>query len=466
MNSKINTNIQDFLTWNPEEIFITDQNQNTHTRKEFLYLAMKMIKILESKGFTRGDRLILSGNNSVEYLIKIFACFLAGIVVIPVDPHLPIEERVKLQKRFLAKELNSLSHSQLKPTVTLDAIPEIDYDDDAIILLSSGTTGVSKGIVHSLNSFFGSAISFSRLVGIQEWDVTLHNWPMTYMAGLFNLFALPLVSHSSIVLSDSISTSVLANYWRLLENLQPTIIYLSPTSINTLNRFRLIYGSDFSPGPLKSVKVISTSSLLHPESARLFQNNFRLEICPCYGITECGGSLTFFENSSIPYGVGKFSDEIDSKISNSGEIQIKTPYIGKRIILANGEEKVLSRDTYYLTGDIGYQQNGQLIITGRISEIIKKGGYLINLNDIEKLLGTSASYSELVAKPILDDFWGEDYIIEFVGTKIISDSEVITEISRKLMALTASDSFPSKIVAVDSILRTNSGKVIRTLIRG
>ena len=89
---------------------------------------MKMIKILESEGFTRGDRLILSGNNSIEYLIKIFACFLAGIVVIPVDPHLPIEERVKLQKRFSAKELNSLSHSQLKPIVTLDAFPEIDYD--------------------------------------------------------------------------------------------------------------------------------------------------------------------------------------------------------------------------------------------------------------------------------------------------------------------------------------------------
>jgi long-chain acyl-CoA synthetase len=154
MNNKINTNIQDFLIRNPERIFITDQNQNTHTRKEFLYSAMKMIKILESEGFTRGDRLILSGNNSIEYLIKIFACFLAGIVVIPVDPHLPIEERVKLQKRFSAKELNSLSHSQLKPIVTLDAFPEIDYDDDAIILLSSGTTGVSKGIVHSLNSFF------------------------------------------------------------------------------------------------------------------------------------------------------------------------------------------------------------------------------------------------------------------------------------------------------------------------
>ena len=119
-----------------------------------------------------------------------------------------------------------------------------------------------------------------------------------------------------------------------------------------------------------------------------------------------------------------------------------------------------------MTGDIGYQQNGQLIITGRISDIIKKGGYLINLNDIEKLLGTSASYSELVAKPILDDFWGEDYIIEFVGTKIISDSEVITEISRKIISLTASNSFPSKIIAVDSILRTNSGKVIRTLVKG
>lgn len=465
MSSPFDSKIQDFLTIEPEKIFITDQRQQSYTREQFLRLAVEMIRTLEKEGCTRGERVILSRNNSIELLVELFACFLAGIVVIPVDPNLPVEERLKLQKRFSAKDLTNLTHSDLKVATRIDGIPEIDYEKDAIILLSSGTTGISKGVVHSLNSFFGSAISFSKLAGVQESDVTLHNWPMTYMAGIFNLFAVPLVSLSRITLSETISAVMLADYWKLIESLNPTIVYLSPTSINTLNRFKRIYGTKFSPDPLTSVKVISTSSLLHPETATMFQSNFGLDICPCYGITECGGSLTYFYESSKPYSVGIFSEEVSLRISDSGEIQIKTPFIASRIILGNGEETILSRDTYYSTGDLGSIDEGQLIITGRVSEIIKKGGYLINLNDIEKILGTSEIYSDLIAKPVLDDFWGEDYIIEFVGTKTKSDSEVISEISRKLMAMAASNAFPSKIVSVESILRTNSGKAIRSLIR-
>ena len=85
--------------------------------------------------------------------------------------------------------------------------------------------------------------------------------------------------------------------------------------------------------------------------------------------------------------------------------------------------KNLETDGYFNTGDVGYKKNGKLIIVGREKDIIKKGGFLVNLIEIELVTSKIKGVFEAAAVKVDDDFYGETSVVFFTTQKKLENKE-------------------------------------------
>lgn len=113
-----------------------------------------------------------------------------------------ILERLDINHIILNNEIQTKNTSKNKPQ--LENVFS-GLDRPFISILSSGTTGIGKIINHSFRTIFGGAKSFSNQWGLDTNSRVFHNWPMSYMAGYFNLFLCPLWSGSEIVIGEQYS---------------------------------------------------------------------------------------------------------------------------------------------------------------------------------------------------------------------------------------------------------------------
>ena len=118
---------------------------------------------------------------------------------------------------------------------------------------------------------------------------------------------------------------------------------------------------------------------------------------------------------------GFLIDKVKLKFGNYNKkfsnILVKTPsfegYMGEDGII----NKNLETDGYFNTGDVGYKKNGKLIIVGREKDIIKKGGFLVNLIEIELVTSKIKGVFEAAAVKVDDDFYGETSVVFFTTQK-------------------------------------------------
>ena len=84
---------------NQNNIAITDTlRDNKITYKEFLNKSLDILQYLKEKKIQVGDKILISLENSYDFLILIFACLLGGFIAVPIDPNLPSERLIKLKK--------------------------------------------------------------------------------------------------------------------------------------------------------------------------------------------------------------------------------------------------------------------------------------------------------------------------------------------------------------------------------
>jgi len=338
----------------------------------------------------------------------------------------------------------------------------IDYgvslDSGFFTILSSGTTSSSKAITHSFSSAIGSALAFSAAMDVKSSDKFFHNWPMFYMAGLFNLFLCPLVAGAEILLSKEFSAAIARRQLNAITDSGTNQILLSPTMANVYTRVMGANKLDLS-----ECKVVCTSSMLYPSVESRFTDVFNCDLHPCYGITEYGGSFTFGSAKSKPFSVGKPIQGVTVRI-DSGEIKVKSPFVAPLMSLQDGQSIRLEKSKFHPTNDLGtISEDGEVFLLGRLGEQIKKGGELLSLIDIEDVALSVSGVSDALAIPCASEFWGQDFVLKVVCDERIGDKHSV--LHRKLVS-TISDSrspfaVPLRIDFVPAIARTDSGKPLR-----
>ena len=256
MENKINTAkiLKDIFSENWGKEFLVDGiNGKELTYGDFFGKAMNCKKKLEDLKFRKNDIICLLIYNSLEFLVLYFACLMAGLVCSPIDPKKgegeikEISAMMKykalitnlndfdfLPKKIKIEEFNNCFKKATANIKELSVFDELDYEKLFLITFTSGSTGAPKGVMHSFNNLFLSACAFKKKFDFGKESIFYHNLSMSYMAGILNLFILPLVSESKIVIGECFDVSNLTRFWNLPMKYSVNTFWFIPTIINIL----------------------------------------------------------------------------------------------------------------------------------------------------------------------------------------------------------------------------------------
>lgn len=414
-------------------------------------------------------RVGLSAVHSVETLVALLGLALSGAEIFLLAPDLEGQQLDEIRRRW---GLNAVLESralfsdsgvrQVKQTKSL-VDREISLDAPFFSVLSSGTTDTSKVITHSFRSAFGSATAFQNLLGDSGLSCWYHNWPMHYMAGIFNLFLCPLIAGAQIHVGRAYSAAITRSQLEEIHRLNPSHLLVSPTMAHAFASLARVQGTS-----LTGKCIVSTSSMLYPSVKHRFFERFGARLRPCYGITEFGGSFTLGDEDSLDFSVGRAVAGVKLQIRDE-EVWVKTPYVAQRIERSDGSEIVLDPEEFHPTSDLGQiDPDGQLVLRGRRGELLKKGGEFISLIDVENSVLGVSEVGEVLAIPHSSDFWGQDFALKVVPRLVTATpmDELRDKIREKIREDLSARGLPSEIEFVESIVRTSSGKPLRRFYYG
>ena len=340
---------------------------------------------------------------------------------------------------------------------------KIDYDSLFIITFTSGSTGKSKGVMHSFNNFAFSSEKFSKQFGFNKTHKFFHNLPMSYIGGILNLLILPLISESKIIISDRFDISKIINFWHEPIKYSANTFWFPPTIISLLLKLdRGDIGTNYS----KKNKIIGLVGMaaLKENVKKEFEEKYKIPLFESYALSE-----TFFLSTNFPEydkagTTGKLLEDVKIEFSQEGEILIDVPWMFLGYIgLKNDEFFVESK---YISGDIGRMDNeGYLQLTGRKKDLIIKGGINISPKKIEDFLSKFDFLEECIAIGVEDEILGEKIVCFYVTKRSRLDNDIIKEINRDIVKNVGIEYNIDEFVSIDEIPRNLNGKIDRPKMR-
>ena len=457
------------FTKKPNANLILDSINNKEIKsKEFFNNAIKIANFLiEKENLRRGDKLILKIEHSIIFYELIIACAIAGVVACPVN-----------------QNINSLRLKQIKdiikPKLIINSVKEIFYSTNSetpknfekfnfnqeyLIIFSSGTTsGIPKGIIHSIGNIIKSAKSFSKIGKFSSADKFHAFWPQHHMTGIFNLFFVPLVTSAKIVFTDEFKVFLLKKLMHETKKHQITKLYLSPTMCAMAINFKKELLPNFKF--LKKTHIISTASILYPSTFKQFYEIFRKKIIKCYGLTELGGSLTIDLNPNIKgdFSVGKYSSDVKIKCKGNKKNPLKI-FIQSKFEMSGCLNFKFRKKNYYDTGDIGYILKKKLFVLGRVGDNIKKNGEFISMSEIENLVLEVEGVKNAMVIPFKDETFGFKIklFIEINSDK--NNEDLKNKMQLVFNTNLTKNEEPDEIIFKKNIKKTSTGKNIKYLYR-
>jgi malonyl-CoA/methylmalonyl-CoA synthetase len=350
--------------------------------------------------------------------------------------------------------------------------PVIDPSRRAMILYTSGTTNLPKGVVTTHQNICAQV---TTLIKAWQWtseDHILCVLPLHHVHGIINVVTcalwagatlqfLPNFSEEKIYdefLKDRINVfmAVPTIYFKLIANFDQCDEEKQNMIKASLKKFRLmVSGSAALPVTvMEKWKVISGHTLLER-----------------YGMTEIGMGISnpYIGERKAGY-IGKelagvnvrLVDENNEEVSGNqaGEIQVKganvfKEYWGK----AEATQKAFTNDGWFRTGDIAVIEEGYYRILGRDSiDIIKSGGYKISALEIEEVLRTNEAIVDCSVIGIPNEEWGELVVCVIV---INSEEMDLNELNNWLRSKMPSYKTPRQYKVVKELPRNAMGKVTK-----
>lgn len=431
------------------------------TFKTLLSYISQIIEFL-NKNKLNGEIIITQFDNRILTFVFYIAAIFSKITLCPLDPKLPKERVNKIKKTIKAKKIIKNLNLSEKKLYDLDLF-NLD-NHEFLITFSSGTSGKPKGIIHDTNNILGSSQSYSKLIKLNSKTRILHCLPEFYMAGIVNTFFSCLWSSSQIFVVDAFNKKSIFNIWNDINKYKINLIYLVPSIYSMISNFSPLNSADIVKK--NKIKFYSTSNNLYPNIRKTFFKKFKTKIMSCYGITEMGGPLTNEINPSLKLdSSGKTIKGCKikiKKIKNKNFVFIKSNFMSKNLIIEGKKTRInLDKKGFFNSQDTGFMKNNNIILTGREKDVLKKGGELINLKDIENTIIDCPFIKEIAAIAIEDELSDEKlHLFVEIETKNINKENIniLLNVIQKKMYKTER---PDKIVMLRKMPKTLSGKIIK-----
>jgi len=335
----------------------------------------------------------------------------------------------------------------------------------ALFLHTSGTTSRPKGVPLTHRNLSISAHNVVDTYQLTPSDTTLVVMPLFHVHGLLGATLSTIASGGSAVITPRFSAST---FWSHVKKYGVTWY----SAVPTIHQVLLIRGDIPSDHTLRFIR--SCSSALSPDILAALEKKTHTPVLEAYGMTEAAHQMASNPLPSLgphkPGTVGRGTNvqitllDEEGKVKaqgETGEVCIK----GENVTHGYHNNPDANRanftsDGWFRTGDQGIMdKDGYLTITGRIKELINRGGEKIAPLEIDNTLLAHPSISEAICFAVPDAKYGEEVqaaVVPKEGESITAE-DVIQFVKSRLSAFKV----PKKIYIADSLPRTATGKLQR-----
>jgi len=339
--------------------------------------------------------------------------------------------------------------------------------DPALILHTSGTTARPKMVPLTHANLTASAKNVQRALGLAPSDRCLNVMPLFHIHGLVAALLATLSAGGSIVCSPGFHAPSFFDWmmecrptwYTAVPTIHQAVIARAPSHPDVISRQRWRF-------------IRSSSAAMPPKLMQEIERTFEAPLIEAYGMTEAahqmasnplpprprkpgsvgvaaGPELAILDENGRPVATGK-----------EGEIAVCGPTVTSGYLESPGANAAAFSGKWLRTGDQGYlDENGYLFITGRLKEIINRGGEKIAPNQIDEILLDHPAVAQAVAFAMPDSRLGE----EVAAAVVLRAGENATE--RELREFAASRladfKIPRRVVIVDEIPKGPTGKLQR-----
>jgi acetyl-CoA synthetase len=388
------------------------------------------------------------------------------------------------ETRLNANELD-FSEETVKCSKELEAAP-MGAEERLFILYTSGTTGKPKGIVHTTGGYnLYSHLTTKYTFDLRENDIYWCTADCGWITGHSYVVYGPLSNHAtSLIYEGAPDFPSPEIWWKIVEKYQVSILYTSPTAIRML----MSYGNEpLLSHNLKSLRILGSVGEPLNESAWQWYHKFagggRCPIVDTWWQTETGGHMITTTPglwqkpgyAGLPYlgiqamVVGKSGKPVP--VGKKGFLVIKGVWPSALREVWNDRSRFEKYWTEipdcYFTGDIAVKDgDGYIKILGRSDDIIVVAGHNIGSAELEAVIAGHDKVAEAAVVGIPDEIKGNKIVAYVVLMKGTNPNEGITEeISEHVGTTYGKHGRPEKIVIVEKLPKTRSGKIMRRVIR-
>jgi len=412
------------------------------------------ISMLRHRGVENGDRIALTPNVDIDSIVWLYALFELGCPAVLLHPRLTDRERVDLlaaaQPRHVIAEPPSAEQGVEKPSS-----PEaMSTDRTLAIVFTSGSTGRPRGARLSRAAFIASEAAHAANLPWTPEDRWLLCMPPAHVGGL-SVVTRCLIARRCMVLSPGAfdPTAMI----RIMTENRVTLVSLVPTMLR-----RLLTSESPRWAPASELRAVLVGGAHLPEALRDLAVVRNVPVLATYGCTEACSQVSTQRPEQIGRpGSGLPLRGVEVRIEG-GEIQIRGQVLMDGYLGEDRNPTPWTSDGWLRTGDLGsFLPDGQLLVQGRIDDLIVTGGENVSPEEVEAWLETVPGIESACVFSLRHEEWGEEVVAAVVTDATRYDATTLrTRLCREL----APHKRPKRICTLDELPLNRSGKLDRAAV--
>lgn len=495
----------------PDKVAVVDNHGASYTYAALDHAASCLATWLLNNGIQPGDRVAFQLPGWCEFSVIYLACLKTGAVSVPllpawreaelvwvlnkcqakiffaptlfkqsrpVDLILPLQNQLPGLQRIvgvdkLAPATTTLSfHQLLQDNAPLAAPRQVHGDELAAVLFTSGTEGMPKGVMLTHNNILASERAYCARLNLTWQDVFMMPAPLGHATGFLHGVTAPFLIGARSVLLDIFTPSACLT---MLEQQRCTCMLGATPFV-----YDILCAIEKQPADLSSLRFFLCGGTTIPKKVAQGCQQLGIALLSIYGSTESSPhalvnlddtpSRMMNTDGYAAAGVEiKVVDESRKTLPRGmeGEEASRGPnvfmgYLGEPELTA----RALDKEGWYYSGDLCRMDDaGYISITGRKKDIIVRGGENISSREVEDVLLQHPAIEDACVVAMPDERLGERscaYVVLKAPGQPLPLADVVAFFSRKRMA---KYKYPERIVIVDKLPRTSSGKIKKFLLR-
>ena len=349
------------------------------------------------------------------------------------------------------------------------ALPPVTGETDGLLMYTSGTTGRPKGVVLTHGNLIAGGRNAADAHRLGSRDRAMCVLPLYHINGLCVTVMGPLVSGGSVVMPGRFSVS---SFWETIRATGCSWFSVVPTQISYLLH-------DDQPRPLSATDCVnlrfgrSASAPLAPEAHEAFEQRFGIPVIETMGLTETAAQILSNPLAPGTRKIGSPGIAFGNEIMIADDAQREVPRGTEGEVLVRGPNvmrcylddkaataKAITPEGWLRTGDLGrMDEDGYVFITGRLKELIIKGGENIAPREIDEALYCHPDVIEAAAfpRPCADYGQRVEAGVVLTSGSTATEGELIEACRTRIGAFKA----PDRVHLMQHLPKGPSGKIQR-----